>query len=78
MPRFEYKEILEKLGPFDYDKYKPAALDESELEERPAKKIDDRTWYQGQWIKGTEIRQGKGQMKDWNGYYQGWFINNKR
>ena len=77
VPYFKCRGILEELGPFDYDKYKPTALDESQLEERPAQWIDDKTWYQGQWIKGTQVRQGKGQMMKNDDYYWGWFIDNK-
>ena len=50
----EIRKIYDKLGPYNL-KYEGR---EALLEYRPATNLDG-VWYQGQWIRGTQIKQGR-------------------
>ena len=70
-------DMIKKLGEFDYEKHKPHDLDESKLEYRELCKHGPKAEYQGQWLIGTETRQGRGQNTWEDGsIYHGYWVNN--
>ena len=48
------------MGPFDFQIYVPPEIDLSNLEMRPAIMIEDEVIYEGEWRKGSDVREGKG------------------
>lgn len=68
-------DLEQKLGKFDYGKV-PAET--NPLESRNMIVLENGAKYQGEWIKGTEVRQGKG-IQIWSdgSKYEGWWKNNK-
>lgn len=71
----QVKELEDKLGKFEYGAKPPES---QQLEFRPMKTLENGAKYQGEWIKGSEVRQGKG-IQIWSdgSKYEGWWQNNK-
>ena len=67
-------ELSEKLGDFEYGESAP----DSSLESRPSVILPNGAKYDGQWIKGSDVRAGKG-VQIWSdgSKYEGWWIDNK-
>ncbi len=70
------KKLLQ-LGPYKYNEADDAALS-TNREKRPPTKVNGDIFdyvYDGEWIKGTKIREGKGTLVQTNGdcIYHGWF-----
>lgn len=53
------QEIHHQLGSFNYSASRPTGLNIS-LELRPMHTLENHAKYEGQWISGTEIREGQG------------------
>ena len=67
--------IRQKLGEFDFGKY----MDEDQNEYRPMVKYENGKMYEGEWLKGNHIKQGRGCCIYSNGqFYEGWWSQNKR
>ena len=70
--------ILEQLKDFDFEEYPSPNLNEADLETRPAQVLDNGSKYEGQWIKGSMIRQGKANITWVDGSnFQGWVKDDK-
>ena len=70
------EEVRSQLGDFDYEMPPPGVKED--LEERPGFKDKKGGTYYGQWIKGTQIREGKGiYITHDRKLSEGWFMNNK-
>lgn len=71
----QVKELEDKLGRFEYAQ---APKENQQLEFRGMKTLENGAKYQGEWIKGTNIRQGKG-IQIWSdgSKYEGWWKDNK-
>ena len=68
--------IRRQLGDFEYGD--PMKELKPDLEDRPVEILPNGTKYKGQWIKGTEIREGKGTaIKPDGTMYEGWWKNNQ-
>jgi len=70
-----------ELGPFQYRKkdYNAMKLDESKLEVRNPTKLEDDSYYFGQWIQGTDERCGRGfQVTEEGELYEGFWSKNKK
>ena len=63
------------MGEFDYMQKVPVGLN-ADVEFRPTKLLESNALYEGQWIKGTNIREGMGK-KTWpdGSMYEGWWKN---
>jgi len=70
------KEIREKLGDFDYDK--EPYISDKPTESRPETEVGNHAMYEGDWLTGTEIREGKGKkiLRD-GSMYEGYWKDNK-
>ena len=66
--------LVKELPPFEYGELE---IDTSDLEYRPITYIEKyKSYYKGQWIKGTDIRRGKGISVGQDGTInEGWRIN---
>ena len=71
----QVKDLENRLGQFDYGQ---PPQENNELEFRGMVTLENGAKYQGEWIKGTNIRQGKG-VQIWSdgSKYEGWWRNNK-
>ena len=70
--------ILEKLKDFDFETFPSQNLNLDDLETRPVKILENGSQYEGQWIKGSDVRQGKANITWVDGSnYQGWIKENK-
>ena len=68
--------LRKQLGEFDFEVIKNKT--ENQLENRPVQIVENKTKYKGQWIKDTEIREGKGTaIKPDGTIYEGWWANNQ-
>jgi len=73
------KEKLSELGAYVFNDSDGKALNLNR-ERRPPTKIkhyDDYAYYDGEWIIGTDIREGKAKMIFLEDLYEGWLNNNK-
>ena len=71
------QELLEKLGDFRYDDYE---LERrlGDCEKRDVVITETGARYDGEWLKGTQIRQGRGKVVWPDGStYEGYWANNK-
>lgn len=70
-------EICQELGSFDYNEWVPRDLNMN-LEYRPCQILENNAKYEGQWIVGTDIREGQG-LQTWldGSMYEGWWKSNK-
>jgi hypothetical protein len=68
--------IRDQLGDFDFGEY-PQGLN-NRREERDMIQLENAARYQGEWILGTNIREGKG-IQVWpdGSLYEGWWKDNK-
>lgn len=68
--------MRKRLGPFDFEQKKPVNLN-NKLERRPLVALKDGRTYEGQWIFGTNTREGKG-ILTWPGgaIFECWFTDN--
>ena len=68
--------IREQLGDFDFGE-NPSGLN-NRREERQMMQLENAARYQGEWILGTNIREGKG-IQVWpdGSLYEGWWKDNK-
>jgi len=66
------------MGPFDFSLNPPHDIRYPSLEQRPAVMVDEEVIYEGQWVKGTNIREGRG-LQIWQdgSIYEGWWKANK-
>jgi hypothetical protein len=71
----QVKELEESLGRFNYGQ---PPNESQQLEFRGMRTLENGAKYQGEWIKGTDIRQGKG-IQIWSdgSKYEGWWKDNK-
>ena len=71
----QVKELEQKLGKFNYG---ATPTGNKNLEFRGMKTLENGAKYQGEWIKNTETRQGKG-IQIWSdgSKYEGWWSDNK-
>ena len=71
-------QIKQTLGEFDYGYQKGVGIDQSQLEFRQEQLLENQAKYAGQWMKGTNIRIGKGkQIWPDGSIYEGWWSDNK-
>ena len=69
--------ILFGCDSFNFEEAKPDGLSK-DLENRKQYELGDGRVYEGQWIIGTSIREGKGRLLAADGtIYEGWFKQNK-
>ena len=79
----QVKHLVKTLQSNEYDpSYIPEDIDMSKLEERAMQVLEDEDGtpvkYQGQWIVGTKVKQGRGNLYWPNGSrYEGWWVNDK-
>ncbi len=71
------KNKLSELGEYVFNDSDGKALNPNR-ERRPPTKIDYYTYYDGEWIIGTDIREGKAKMIIYGDLYEGWFNNNNK
>jgi hypothetical protein len=71
----QVKDLEDRLGKFEYGQDQPET---HPLEFRGMVTLENGAKYQGEWIKATETRQGKG-IQIWSdgSKYEGWWKNNK-
>jgi hypothetical protein len=71
----QVKELEETLGRFDFGQ---PPHESNSLEFRGMQTLENGAKYQGEWIKNSEIRQGKG-IQIWSdgSKYEGWWKDNK-
>ena len=72
--------LLSELGEYVFDERDGEGLNPNR-ERRPPTKIKhdgEDAWYDGEWIIGTDIREGKGKMIHKYGFNECWFKNNLR
>lgn len=71
----QVKELEQQLGRFDYGQ---VPKESNQLDFRGMRTLENGAKYQGEWIKGTEVRQGKG-VQIWSdgSKYEGWWKDNK-
>jgi hypothetical protein len=48
------------MGPFNFQVEIPTGVNQNMLEMRPAVLLDEEVIYEGEWRKGTNIREGNG------------------
>ena len=67
-----------QLGEFDYNQNPNMGINHNQLEFRGMQTLENYARYEGQWIKGTDIRQGKGkQIWPDGSIFEGWFKDSK-
>jgi hypothetical protein len=81
MPKLKEDVIkaLDKFGPFDFGDIDRASLDSlnKKCEKRQPIKLPNGDVYDGEWIVGTDTREGKGRLVYSDGkLYDGWFKDN--
>ena len=71
----DVQRIRQQLGPFDYQQ-DPGGLGQRET--RPLVSLENGARYQGEWLRGAGVRQGKG-VQIWpdGSLYEGWWRDNK-
>ena len=71
----QVNELEQKLGKFNYEQ---SDIDTSNVEFRGMRTLENGAKYQGEWIRNTEVRQGKG-IQIWSdgSKYEGWWKDNK-
>ena len=70
-------EVRETLGKFNFDQ--EVIVGDQPLEYRSVTELENKTRYDGEWIEGQEIRQGRGRQIWHDGsLYEGWFKDDKR
>ena len=70
------KEIRDNLGDYDYSGGQ--VENRTDLESRDIVELENHARYEGQWIIGTDIRQGAGKQVWPDGsLYEGWFADSK-
>ena len=81
-PQYDCPEVMrirEESGPFNYEggTYDEATSGQ-EREKRPLTNIDNEAKYQGEWLSGTDVRDGRGfQIWPDGSLYEGFWMNNK-
>ena len=76
----DMKKKLSELGAYVFNDSDGKALNPNR-ERRPPTKIKYRgrdAYYDGEWIIGTDFREGKAKMIIYGWLYEGWLNNNKR
>lgn len=82
-PEYDCPEVMrirEESGPFNYEvgPYMEEYSDDQERDRRELTTIDNEAKYQGEWIVGTETRDGRGfQIWPDGSLYEGFWKNNK-
>jgi len=82
-PQYDCPEVMrirEESGPFNYDEGYPDEGDApKQREKRPLTNIDNEAKYQGEWLAGTDIRDGRGfQIWPDGSLYEGFWGNDSK
>jgi hypothetical protein len=69
------REIYSQRGPFTFKKHEDSSIPSQKLEKRNIVQIADKTYYLGQWRRGTEIKEGRGILVKDGSIYEGYWKN---